>query len=290
MNLIPSVNVKTGKSNNQALDQRNPDRPWEKRDVSKEEPIKDVSPRNPNKPWEKRDVSKREPMKDISPHDDGGNKKLDYQSPHIGLISLYKQRDAVAKGLHDLGYEICLSARIGRIKKMIGNLGGNFKKPKPYGHSKCPVGVVNCAIDQRTKMFGERIVLPMAKHLDEKGKSQKLRSMLPGHQMNKPFVKKGQKEVEVKNPDYHEDFFQGFFGRTSCLRGDAIMNGCIALSPEIDTLNEDLKALQKLIKGNEKFKKRFNKDLACKIAYSKKLYIKKLLQIENEIDRFLDNQ
>lgn len=195
------------------------------------------------------------------------------------LKGLYAQRDAIIKGLHNLGYDICLQSRIGFSNNLIKHL----SEKKVMGRRYSPeISVVwDCPPNAKCKP-------PTLEDKENRG----LKIVLP--LLNQPHIykrefKKTQVVERLLNYDEKEkknQFTKHFFQRTSCLMGDGIGRACRLLSSDKKVKDPSMKRLKELLDKNPEFKGRFDQELACKIADSKADYIEKLKPVQETIVEF----
>lgn len=207
------------------------------------------------------------------------------------LAALYEQRDAVAKGLHELGYKVCLNSRIGTVGRLSQVLDERKKSKKDIVFTQdgqeCPPNAKCLSPERDEAKLGAHFILPL-KDNEIQGvkvqfkKSQILRRLLSkegkGHKKSKRISSQESDEVA-------KDGFQyAFFNRTSCLQGYAMMRGCKLLSSDRKIRNPALAKLKRKLDADKEFKARFDGEFACKVADSRELYAKKLREIQHLID------
>lgn len=211
----------------------------------------------------------------------------DPQGTSTRLYALYKQRDAIAKGLDDLGYEICMQSRMTRVDRLISILRARkkgVKGPIKFDVTYDCLPGRKCERPNPYKLYGAKIYLPLSNSNDnpyrkEMKKTQILDRFLTNHGRWEDRPKRSQKRID---PNSGQHFYKSFFQRNSCLVGAALMRGCKLLSDR-PIKDAKLKRLKAIVDKNEDFKNRFDGELACKIADSKKLYIEKLREVQELI-------
>jgi hypothetical protein len=199
------------------------------------------------------------------------------------LKGLYAQRDSIVKGLHDLGYEICMKSRIGSVDNLIEHLSqGKVRRSVVWDcprNAKCEPPSFN-----ENKM---RVVLPVLNqphiYKSEFKKTQIIERLLKFESRRE---KSSDRRKHMREQGMKIGFHRNFFHRNSCLAGAGIERACRLLSGDKKFKNAKMKRLSALMEKNPEFKLRFNKDLACKISDSKKDYIEKLKPVQEAIVEF----
>ncbi len=214
--------------------------------------------------------------------------RLDDNFKRLG--ALYEQRDAIAKGLHELGYDMCLNSRVGRVGRLTKVLNERKKLKKEdldrpivftQEGQQCPPNA-KCLKPIKEKKLGARFVLPLKEkviqgHRAQFKKSQIFERMLQDSERKQYF---SGRDSDVSDEDA---FHRRFFNRTSCLKGKAIVRGCQLLDPSREVKNTALAKLKKKLQSDKEFLARFDANFACKIADSQKLYTDKLKKVQKLI-------
>lgn len=206
------------------------------------------------------------------------------------LKGLYAQRDVIVKGLHDLGYEICMKSRIGTVDNLIEHLAGKKSHRNERRYSTSVVWDCHPNAKCEPPSFSEdqmRVVLPVLNqphvYKTEFKKTQVIERLLKFEGRRD---KSASRRREMREQGMKIGFHRNFFLRNSCLAGAGIERACKLLSGEKKFKNPQMKRLAALMDKNPEFKLRFNKDLACEISESKKLYIEKLKPVQEAIVEF----
>ena len=207
------------------------------------------------------------------------------------LQGLYAQRNSIIKGLHDLGYEVCMKSRIGTVDNLIGHL----SKPKRKNEKRYApeVSVVwDCPPNAKClpPSFAEnnnRIVLPLLNqphaYKTEFKKTQIVERLLNFEDRRD---KSKDEKQKMREQGKKIGFHRNFFNRNSCLAGAGIHRACRLLSGDQNFKDPKMKRLAALLEKHPEFKLRFNKDLACEVSDSKKDYIEKLRPVQETIVEF----
>ncbi|MCF8060212.1 MAG: hypothetical protein K9K67_13005 [Bacteriovoracaceae bacterium] len=199
------------------------------------------------------------------------------QTDYGRLAALYAQRDSVAKGLHALGYDVCMKSRFARVENLSARLIARQKGLKGPINVEilydCPPGE-KCDPPTKRELYGDKIILPLKnnrfKFQTEMKKTKVLERLLG--------------ENKESDSDKEKRGFHGlFFKRTSCIEGSGLMKACKLLSSDRPIKDAKLKRLKALIEKDLEFKENFDGERACQIADSKSRYIETLKEINKSI-------
>lgn len=181
------------------------------------------------------------------------------------LQALYSQRDAIAKGLSELSYDICMKSKITTYNEIFKN---NKRKPKNDLNGCMAIGCVD--------PNNPTLVLPL-----KEGRYSEQRMM---SEIMNGFLEKDRKNRKGKP---RSSFYKKYYKRLSCLKGDGINLACKILKEKKPdshySRDGDQSSNQRRIAPNNLAQ--FDGDRACEVANSKQVYVQKLRQIQQRINQ-----
>lgn len=208
------------------------------------------------------------------------------------LRGLYAQRNSILKGLHDLGYDVCMGSRIGSVDKLIQHLSEKPRRKNQKRFSSQVSVVWDCPPNAKCEPpsiaeNSRSVVLPILNqphaYKTEFKKTQVVERLLKFEERRD---QSSSDRKKLREQGKKIGFHRNFFHRNSCLAGAGIERGCRLLSGDKNFKDPQMKRLAALMEKNPEFKLRFNKELACDVSDSKKNYIESLKPVQELIVEF----